>query len=99
MSTLAAMTTPAGWYPDGASTGVERWWDGTQWTENRRATPNAVPAYARPPEMVTLAPKRTSHVFHLIMTILTAGVWGLFVWLPLTLLHKFQHEKSVTRVR
>ena len=26
--------TPAGWYPDGQ--GNERWWDGTQWTDNTR---------------------------------------------------------------
>ncbi len=26
------MSTPAGWYDDGS--GRQRWWDGTQWTEN-----------------------------------------------------------------
>ncbi|BDZ39591.1 DUF2510 domain-containing protein [Microbacterium suwonense] len=26
------MSTPAGWYDDGS--GRQRWWDGTQWTDN-----------------------------------------------------------------
>lgn len=33
--------TPPGWYPDPTATqqGQERWWDGTAWTEHRRAVP------------------------------------------------------------
>ncbi len=27
--------TPAGWYPDAKSDEVVRYWDGTQWTEER----------------------------------------------------------------
>lgn len=90
---------PAGWYPSQAP-GVEQWWDGTRWTEQRRATPAQV-AYpaAMPHRMVTKAPKKTSHTFHLIMTIITGGIWGVVVWLPLTALHKFQHEKTVTKIR
>lgn len=92
-------SAPAGWYPS-ESPGVERWWDGAQWTEQRRPLPvQPIAVGYGPTRMVSKAPKRTSHTFHLIMTIITAGVWGVVVWLPLTILHKFQHEKTVTKVR
>jgi hypothetical protein len=29
--------------------------------------------------------RRTAHGFHFIMTLLTGGAWGLFVWLPLVI--------------
>ncbi|WP_055699181.1 DUF2510 domain-containing protein [Streptomyces silaceus] len=35
-----SMTPPPGWYPDPHQPSVERWWDGTAWTEHRR-TPEA----------------------------------------------------------
>ncbi|GCB50958.1 DUF2510 domain-containing protein [Streptomyces sp. NL15-2K] len=31
------MTPPPGWYPDPHAPHLERWWDGTAWTEHRRA--------------------------------------------------------------
>ena len=37
--------TPAGWYPQGNE---ERYWDGAQWTEQRR--PLSAPQYAPPPK-------------------------------------------------
>ncbi|MCX3059766.1 DUF2510 domain-containing protein, partial [Streptomyces beihaiensis] len=30
-------TPPPGWYPDPGDPSVERWWDGTEWTQHRRA--------------------------------------------------------------
>lgn len=40
--------------------------------------------------------KRPNHVLHLLLTIFTAGLWGLFVWLPLSI---FKHEsRMVLRV-
>ncbi|WP_369161611.1 DUF2510 domain-containing protein [Streptomyces sp. R02] len=36
------MTPPPGWYPDPHAPHLERWWDGTAWTDHRR-TPAAVP--------------------------------------------------------
>ncbi|MFF1380131.1 DUF2510 domain-containing protein [Streptomyces sp. NPDC058308] len=40
-----SMTTPPGWYPDPSAPAVERWWDGTAWTEHRRT-----PEYAQVPQ-------------------------------------------------
>lgn len=39
--------------------------------------------------------KKTNHTFHLLMTIITAGFWGFFVWIPLTVWHKFGPKKKV----
>ncbi|MER6525113.1 DUF2510 domain-containing protein [Streptomyces sp. NPDC001508] len=42
------MTPPPGWYPDPNAPQLERWWDGSAWTEHRRApgapVPSATPA-------------------------------------------------------
>jgi hypothetical protein len=53
-----------------------------------------------PSRSVTKVRKRTSHGLHLFLTIITGGMWGIFVWLPLTLWHKFgPHQKVVTKHR
>lgn len=45
------MTTPPGWYRDPRHPHLERWWDGTAWTEHRRepALPGPPPVPGRPP--------------------------------------------------
>src|SRR5262245_23527834 len=37
------MEAPAGWHPDPDQYGMERYWDGTQWTGDRRQAPPAPP--------------------------------------------------------
>ena len=47
-------TPPANWYPDPSNAAQERYWDGTNWTEQYRPTaavppPPMPPAYGAPP--------------------------------------------------
>ncbi|MCX5598156.1 DUF2510 domain-containing protein [Streptomyces phaeochromogenes] len=44
------MTPPPGWYRDPSAPQVERWWDGTAWTEHRRSPEATTPQqpYAQP---------------------------------------------------
>ncbi|MFI6036595.1 DUF2510 domain-containing protein [Streptomyces sp. NPDC051315] len=42
------MTTPPGWYRDPSDPHRERWWDGTTWTEHRRAPRVPAPAPVPP---------------------------------------------------
>ncbi|MFD4943281.1 DUF2510 domain-containing protein [Streptomyces sp. NPDC058409] len=46
--------TPPGWYPDAATPGTERWWDGTAWTAHTRPI-TSVPQQFGPPEPVANA--------------------------------------------
>jgi len=39
--------------------------------------------------------KDTNHGLHLVLTILTCGMWGLCVWLPLTLWHRIGPRKKI----
>ncbi|MFJ8635443.1 DUF2510 domain-containing protein [Streptomyces sp. NPDC093568] len=43
------MTPPPGWYRDPSAPHVERWWDGTAWTEHRRAPEATAPPSPAPP--------------------------------------------------
>jgi hypothetical protein len=51
--TMGAGSTPAGWYPDVERPGGERYWNGSVWTEDRRAQGQAAPA---PPAYGTTPP-------------------------------------------
>lgn len=68
MQPVAAPTqkpVPAGWHADYTS-GRMRWWNGVEWTDT----------YGAP------IPQRrgTNHIFHLLMTLLTVGLW-IPVWI------------------
>lgn len=53
-----------------------------------------------PHKAISRERKKTSHGLHLFLTIITFGVWGLCVWLPLTLWHKMgPKKKTVTHYR
>ncbi len=39
-------------------------------------------------QAVGVGQRRTSHGFHLIMTLLTGGFWAIFVWIPLVVLRR-----------
>ncbi|MBC7723767.1 MAG: DUF2510 domain-containing protein [Burkholderiaceae bacterium] len=59
---------PAGWYDTGEN--VRRWFDGRGWTEHY--APAAVLAASIGPVATR---GRTNHGFHLIMAIMTIGLW------------------------
>lgn len=77
-----------GWYPDPARPDLVRWWDGGQWTGHAQTAAQhlpqqfAQPVYQQQAPVIINAPKqyKTSHGFHLIMSIITVGLW-LPVWL------------------
>lgn len=69
---VVAAAVPAGWYLDSASK-QNRWWDGQKWTEHFAPT-------VAPTQVVVVNKKQTNHVFHLLMTILTVGLW-IPVWI------------------
>ncbi|WP_053128245.1 DUF2510 domain-containing protein [Streptomyces ambofaciens] len=48
------MTPPPGWYSDPSAPHQERWWDGTAWTEHRRAPEPA--GYGAPPAQQQVRP-------------------------------------------
>lgn len=99
MITCMQSVAVPGWYP--SQPGIERWWDGQQWTEHVRPVqvvqPWRQPEPASPSRFVTRSPKRTSHGFHLLMTLLTFGMWAPFVWLPVTIWNSIKRDKGVTR--
>lgn len=84
MSSMAQQAAP-GWYDNGA--GRQQWWDGNQWTNHFGDQQQMQPTYAMQPQyagqqVVVQQGKvyKTSHAFHLVMSILTLGLW-LPVWL------------------
>jgi hypothetical protein len=74
----------------------QRWmvWDGSAWQWS--APQQQVVQQQGPTSSVHYEKQPMAHTMHLILTILTAGMWGLFVWLPLGLLHSMSRGRKVT---
>jgi len=66
---------PANWYRDTVS-GQMRYWDGAAWTNH------LAPRTAPQPQQVIIVNQRkqTNHVLHLLLTLVTAGLW-IPVWI------------------
>lgn len=84
MSDTTPVAAPAGWYDDPQYPATERWWDGQGWSDVRRIDPKISPATLTQQVVVNAPPKRVNHLLHLILTILTAGLW-LPVWIIIAL--------------
>lgn len=68
---------PAGWYETGD--GRRRWFDGRQWTDHYAPMLTLVPTFVEPQRVH----RPTAHGFHLIMVIMTIGLWTP-VWVAVT---------------
>ena len=76
------------------SQGLTRWWDGCRWTHYLGPAPLPM----RQTYSLSEQERPTSHLLHLVLTILTGGLWG-FVWLGVTIWNKSGNRQRVyTRV-
>lgn len=66
-------SAPPGWYPDPAAVNTMRYWDGRSWTSQ------SAPMMA-PQPVVIAASSGNNHLIHLILTLVTCGLWAP-VWL------------------
>ena len=94
--------TPPAWYtvPDGRV----MWWDGNSWGQvAQQYAPSqqliVQTGQMMPNRMVTYSRNRTSHMFHLMMTVFTGGLWAVLVWGPMILWNRFgPRSRSVTEI-
>jgi Protein of unknown function (DUF2510) len=63
----AASTPVAGWYADPENAASDRWWDGSEWSQHRRAHAAEVIGYA--PVIATLPAKNTLAMAGLVVAI------------------------------
>ncbi len=86
--TYSAPTPPAGWYPDPSGGPGQRYFDGREWTIMAPPPPpppsvviNNNNTVGAPSVFVRTGP---SHGLHLVLTLLTCGMW-LPIWLLITI--------------
>lgn len=73
--------TPApGWYPDPGGQPGQRYHDGQRWTQHFVPAPPAAPAPAQAVAVAVSNGGGTSHALHLVLTLLTCGLW-LPIWI------------------
>ncbi len=96
----------AGWYPDPADRRATRYWNGEAWgaptaQDQALAMAGRIAYWTKwdwrvesqtEIQAVLVRGHRPNHVLHLILTIITAGIWGL-VWIALAI---FGGEKRKT---
>lgn len=64
---------PPGWYADPTTPGRQRWWTGREWSNHSApGVPNQT--------VIVNGKKPVNHAFHLIMSLLTFGLW-IPVWI------------------
>lgn len=78
--------TPAGWYTVGD--GRELWWDGHEWVVTAAMVPHQ-------PQMITRSATPTNHVLHLVLTLVTCGLWAP-VWAVMAIVNSFSETRSVS---
>jgi hypothetical protein len=63
--------------------------------------PQMVPTFVmnQPTGALSYTRKETNHTFHLLMTLLTCGMWAIFVWGPITIYNAMRKDKTVTKFR
>jgi hypothetical protein len=91
--------TPPGWYT--VADGRALWWDGDRWVVVPPATQTAVVAVtpaALPAQVTTTLTVRTNHLVHLILTVVTLGLWAP-IWLAVAIRNARASSTSVTRFR
>jgi hypothetical protein len=74
-------TSAPGWYPDPGGQPGQRYYDGQRWTQHFVPTPPAVPPPVAPSVAVAVsAGGGTNHALHLVLTLLSCGLW-LPIWI------------------
>ena len=83
---MSTPTTAPGWYPDPSGQPGQRYHDGQRWTKHFTPTPPPMFAPAPPPSVAVAvsAGRGTNHALHLILTLLSCGLW-LPIWIVLAI--------------